>query len=102
MKKYIFSTVICLVVVLSCFSQNPALISSSVSPDPVLFPGGTAKVSFRLNNNSQTATNSPNVTVEVGLSKLNFTNSTFNLSTDIAQTSGIHHSHGLTIRQLLY
>ena len=83
-----FSTVVCFLVTINCFCQNPALISSSISPAPAMFPGGTATVTFRLNNNSNTSTSSPTVTVEVGLSKLDFTNGTFNSSTDIVQTMG--------------
>ena len=83
-----FATAMCFLVTINCFCQNPALISSSISPAPAVFPGGTATVTFRLNNNSPTSTNSPTVTVEVGLSKLDFTSGTFNSSTDIFQASG--------------
>ena len=80
--------VVCILATINCFCQNPALISSSISQAPAVFPGGTATVTFRLNNNSPTSTNSPTVTVEVSLSKLDFTNSMFNSSTDIFQASG--------------
>ena len=78
----------CLMLAFNSFAvPNPNLVSTTISPAPIAFPGGIATLSFRMNNDG-TATSDSRVTVEVGLSKLDFAGSSFNAATDIAQTGG--------------
>ena len=90
MKKnilsYILSAAMCLMLAFSCFAQaNPSLTSVTISPAPVVYPNGTAKLTFSLYNDGD-ATSSSSVRVQIGLQKLDFTNSMFNVGTDITST----------------
>ena len=87
--KYILSGLISFFMAFECSAAvNPAVSGPNVSPAPAIFPGGVCTFQFQLNNNGTTATSSSAVTVEISLSQLDFTNSTFNVATDIAQTAG--------------
>ncbi len=86
--KYILSGFMSLLLSLTCFAvANPNVLGADISPAPVVYPNGTATFQFQLNNDGS-ATSSTTVTVTVSLSQLNFTNSTFNVNTDIVQTVG--------------
>ena len=87
-SKYIFLTAMCLLFTFNSFAiPNPNLVSTTISPAPIAFPGGVATLSFRMNNDGS-ATSDSRVTVEVGLSNLDFAGSSFNAAMDIAQTAG--------------
>ncbi len=86
--KYILSGFMSLVLSFTCFAvANPNVLGANVSPAPAVYPNGTATFQFQLNNDG-TATSSSAVTVTVSLTQLDFTNSTFNVNTDIVQSAG--------------
>lgn len=87
--NYILSGLLSLFMTFACSAAvNPGVLGADVSPAPAVYPGGVCTFQFQLNNNGTTATSDSRVTVQISLSQLDFTNSTFNVATDIVQTAG--------------
>lgn len=85
--KYILSGIMSLLIIFTCFAQTNIVVSgANISPAPAVFPNGGQETFQFTTYLEGDPTSNTSVRIQVSLSNLDFTNSTFNVNTDIVQT----------------